>query len=93
MFDDYEKRIAKHESKIEEQEKIIKELKQKVQYQMAENDNTVKRYRKQIEEGKKFAISNFAKELLEVRDSLGLALQHTDLSKIQESEDIDHVKS
>ena len=32
MFDDYEKRIAKHESKIEEQEKNIKELKQKVQY-------------------------------------------------------------
>jgi len=60
---------------------------------MAENDNTVKRYRKQIEDSKKFAVSNFAKELLDVRDSLGLALQHTDLDKIKESEDIDHVKS
>ena len=46
-----------------------------------------------LEDGKKFAISNFAKELLEVRDSLGLALQHTDLDKIKESEDIDQVKS
>ena len=74
MFDEYEKKIEKHESKIEEQEKSIKDLKQKLIYQMAENDNTVKRYRKQIEDGKKFAVSNFAKELLEVRDSLSMAL-------------------
>jgi len=60
---------------------------------MAENDNTVKRYRKQIEDSKKFAISNFAKELLEVHDSLGLALHHTDLDKINASEDIDFVKT
>lgn len=52
----------------------MKELKQKLIYQMAENDNTVKRYRKQIEDGKQFAISKFAKELLDVRDSLELAL-------------------
>lgn len=60
---------------------------------MAENDNIVKRYSKQIEDGKKFAIANFAKELLEFKDSLGLALQNTGLDKIKESENIDHVKS
>jgi len=59
---------------------------------MAENDNTIKRYRKQIEDGKQFAISKFAKELLEVRDTLSLALQHVDLEKINESDDIDSLK-
>ena len=59
---------------------------------MAENDNTVKRYRKQVADGKQFAISKFAKELLDVRDTLGLALEHVDLQKIDENEDIDSLK-
>jgi len=59
---------------------------------MAENDNTVKRYRKQIDEAKVFAISKFAKELLDVRDSLALALEHTDLEKIEGTEDVEVVK-
>ena len=59
---------------------------------MAENDNTVKRYRKQIEDGKQFAISKFAKELLDVRDSLELALKHCDVEKIEGLEKIDEVK-
>ena len=60
---------------------------------MAENDNTVKRYRKQMEDGKQFAISKFAKELLDVRDNLALALQHVDLEKLEENEDIESVKT
>lgn len=68
---------------------MVKDLKQKLIYQMAENDNTVKRYRKQVEDGKQFAISKFAKELLDVRDTLGLALAHVDLQKIDENEDIE----
>lgn len=59
---------------------------------MAENDNTVKRYRKQIEDGKLFAISKFAKELLDVRDNLELALKHVDLEKVDEMEDIEPLK-
>ena len=59
---------------------------------MAENDNTVKRYRKQIEDGKLFAISKFAKELLDVRDNLELALKHVDLDKVDEMEDIEPLK-
>lgn len=73
-------------------QKEIKTLKQKLAYQLAENDNTVKRYRKQVEDGKAFAISKFAKELLDVRDSLALALQHVDLEKVQEIEDIENLK-
>ena len=40
---------------------------------MAENDNTIKRYLKEVDQTKEFAISKFAKELLEVRDSLQFA--------------------
>lgn len=39
-------KIEKHEAKLEAYEVEVKKMKQKVQYQMAENDNTVKRYRK-----------------------------------------------
>ena len=71
----------------------LKKYKQSLANQVAENDNTVKRYRKQIDEGKQFAISKFAKELLDVRDNLALALQHTDLDKLEEIEDIEVVKT
>ena len=50
---------AKHEAekfnfekKIKDLEEDLKKYKQQLAYQMAENDNTVKRYRKQIEDGK-----------------------------------------
>ena len=45
-----------------------------------------------MEEAKSFAISKFAKELLDVRDSLALALEHTDLEKLNNTEDIDVLK-
>lgn len=81
LIKEQDETIEKHEASIEEMtakaeemQKEIKTLKQKLAYQLAENDNTVKRYRKQVEDGKAFAISKFAKELLDVRDSLALAL-------------------
>lgn len=78
---------------MEEYEKNIKDLKQKLVYQMAENDNTVKRYRKQIDDGKQFAITKFAKDLLDVRDNLSLALQHVDMEKVNESDDVELLKT
>ena len=56
---------------------------------MAENDNTVKRYRKQIDDEKTFAISKFAKELLEVRDNLSMALEHINMDEVKELDDIE----
>jgi len=85
--------LEENTEKIEALTKEVKELKQKLVYQYAENDNTVKRYRKQIEDGKSFAISKFAKELLEVRDTLGLALEHCKLDKLDECEDIEDLKN
>ena len=74
--------LEKKDKEIEELEKSLKDLKIRLAYQLAENDNTVKRYRKQMEEGKQFAISKFAKDILEIRDNLALALEHIDLEKI-----------
>ena len=59
---------------------------------MADNDNTVKRYRKLQEDAKIFAITKFAKELLDVRDALGLAMEHVDLEATMGSEDNELLK-
>jgi len=57
-----------------------------------ENEDLVKRYRKKLEDDKVFAISKFAKDLLEVRDALRMALQNTDLDAILKDEDIEALK-
>jgi len=40
-----------------------------------------------------FAISKFAKELLDVRDNLALALEHIEKQKIDEVKNIDDLKA
>jgi len=45
-----------------------------------------------MEDSKSFAISKFAKELLDVRDNLALALEHIDVEKLSNTEDIDMLK-
>jgi molecular chaperone GrpE len=92
LIKDQDATIEKHEASIELITLQAKQFKEKLIYQMAENDNTVKRYRKQIEDGKQFAISKFAKELLDVRDSLELALQHCNPEKVEKLEDIEQIK-
>lgn len=44
-------------------------------YQLAENDNTIKRYKKEIDNTRDFAISKFAKDLLDVKDNLERATE------------------
>jgi molecular chaperone GrpE (heat shock protein) len=75
-----------------ETEKLVKTLKKEIKAQLEENDNTVKRYRKQLEEGKEFAISKFAKDLLEVRDTLKLAQDHVNMDKINSIEDLEQLQ-
>lgn len=48
----------------------MKQYKDKLIYQMAENDNMIKRYKKEIDQTKDFAITKFAKELIDVRDNI-----------------------
>ena len=45
-----------------------------------------------IEDEKSFAITKFAKDLLEVRDAVRMALEHTDREKIEAEEDLKQLK-
>jgi len=69
-----------------------KQYKDKLIYQLAENDNTIKRYKKEIDSTREFAITKFAKDLLDVRDNIELATQHIKKIKIEEIKDIDELK-
>ena len=60
--------------------------------QVRENEDTVKRYRKMIEDEKQFAITKFAKDLLEVRDAMRFALENTDEAAIMQIEDIQELR-
>ena len=84
--------IEKNKERIAELEKYAKDMKRQLVQQVADNENTIKRYRKLEQDAKVFAISKFAKDLLDVRDALGLAMQHVDLDKIKESDDTDLLK-
>lgn len=46
-----------------------------------------------MEDSKTFAIQKFAKDLLDVRDNLSMALQHVDMDKINETDDIELLKT
>jgi molecular chaperone GrpE len=77
---------------IESMKKEMKATKDKLLYEMAENDNTIKRYKKEMDSAKEFAISKFAKELLEVRDNLDRATAYLDEIKLDEEADIEQLK-
>ena len=57
-------------------------MKIRLSFKLAQNDNSVKRDRKQMDESIQFAISKFSKDILEVRDNFALAFEHIDLDKI-----------
>jgi len=84
--------IKDQDAQIEELKESVKQYKEKLVYQLAENDNTVKRYKREIDSTKDFAISKFAKDLLEVRDNLQLGLNHLDLEKINAIETVEELK-
>ena len=67
------KEAAEHLEQLEAQEKRIKDVRIELTLQVKENENTVKRYRKMIQDEKQFAIGKFAVDLLEVRDAIKLA--------------------
>ena len=45
-----------------------------------------------IEDEKQFAISKFAKDLLEVRDAVRMGIEHVDLEQIKAIDDLDQLK-
>jgi molecular chaperone GrpE len=66
-------------------EKIIAELQDKFLRVMAENDNTRKRYEKQITDSKDYAIFNFAKDLIAVIDNCTRAIDYTEIKEDNEN--------
>lgn len=68
--------LSDQETQIDALNDKVKDLKEKLAYQLAENDNTIKRYKKEVENSKLFAITKFAKDLLDVRDNLERAQNH-----------------
>ena len=94
-----EKKAAQYEQKLEEMKtdstRLEKEIKlARIEYtkQVKENEATVVRYRKMIEDEKEFAITKFAKDLLEVRDAVRIAVEYQDIEGIKAEEDIQVVK-
>ena len=98
-----EKQIEKLEKKykkLDEESKADSKRKEneiklaRIEYtkQVKENESTVQRYRKMIEDEKEFAITKFAKDLLEVRDAVRMALEHTDMEALLAEEDAQVVK-
>lgn len=59
---------------------------------MAENENTIKRYRKEIDSTREFAISKFAKDLLDVKDNLERATGFIKQADVENATDLDALK-
>ena len=62
-------------SALEAAQKEIADLKDKVLRAMAETENTRRRLQKEIDDTRKYAVSNFAKEMLIVADNFRRALE------------------
>lgn len=95
-----EKQVKELTAQLEEKKAEIshfeKEMKLvRIEYtkQVHENEDTVRRYRKMIEEEKVFAITKFAKDLIEVRDNLRFCLENIDASKIETETDVEAVRN
>jgi len=70
----------------------VKQYKDKLIYQLAENDNTIKRYKKEIDQTREFAITKFAKDLIDVRDDIQMAAEYIKKINITETKDIEELK-
>lgn len=78
-------KVAKHEEEM---------VAFKIEYtkQVRENEATVKRYRLMIEQEKEYAITKFAKDLLEVRDAIRSAVENTNREAVLNETDISVMK-
>lgn len=84
-----EKQMKELEQELDKQKEETKNYLNKYRYQLAENDNTVKRYLEQVKKAKEYSIGNFAKDLLTVRDNLQLAIEHSQKFDVDNTDDLD----
>ncbi|XP_024360126.1 grpE protein homolog 2, mitochondrial [Physcomitrium patens] len=71
--DDLARMVAERDALLQEKDKTIKELQDKVLRGYAEVENVMARARREAESTRKFALQGFAKGLLDVADNLGRA--------------------
>ena len=71
------KQLDEERKKVEKSEIEMKTFRIEYTKQVRENEDTVKRYRKMIEDEKQFAITKIAKDLQEVIDAIRYALENT----------------
>lgn len=90
--DKIKKLIAEQDKEIEVLKEQVKQYKEKLIYQLAENDNTVKRYKKEIDSTREYAISKFAKDLLDVRDNLQMGYDFSEKIKLDDVKDLEEIK-
>ncbi|KAG4213867.1 hypothetical protein ERO13_A01G084300v2 [Gossypium hirsutum] len=83
------KLVEEKDGLLEEKQKEIEQMKDKVVRTLAEMENVMARTRREADNSKKFAVQNFAKDLLDVADNLERASAHVkgSFSKIDESND------
>lgn len=86
------KDLDEERAKLSKGEKEMKLFRIEYTKQVRENEDTVKRYRKMIEDEKQFAITKFAKDLLEVRDAMRFALENTDKEAVMAETELQVVK-
>jgi molecular chaperone GrpE len=86
------KLIADQDKEIETLKEQVKQYKEKLIYQLAENDNTVKRYKKEIDSTREYAITKFAKDLLDARDNLQMGYDFANKVKVEEIKDIEELR-
>lgn len=85
--------LEEKKAEVSHFEKEMKLVRIEYTKQVHENEDTVRRYRKMIEDEKVFAITKFAKDLIEVRDNLRFCLENIDASKIDTEADIDAIRN
>ncbi|KAK1306971.1 hypothetical protein QJS10_CPA10g01921 [Acorus calamus] len=88
-MDELVKLVAEKEELLKMKHKEIEKMQDKVLRSYAEMENVMDRTRREAENSKKFAIQNFAKNLLDVADNLGRAssVVKDSFSKIDSSGD------
>ena len=87
-----EKQLKEAKDTIEKSQKEMTVFRVEYTKQVRENEETVKRYRKMIEEEKQFAITKFAKDLLEVRDAIRFALENTNKEEALKGDDLQKLR-
>ncbi|CAI2377732.1 unnamed protein product [Moneuplotes crassus] len=93
QISELETMLETKESHIEDTNKKLEKIFNKYRYQIAENDNTVKRYKEEVTKAKSFAITKFAKDLINVRDDFQRAIDHSSKFDHESCEDLEDLKN